>query len=512
MKRTILILLALAMIVTVLPVTSIAEDEVYTYTMAMYNFGPIDDDAVMVKMWNEKYGVNFVPVYREQSNAGELTNMMVANGETPDIMQSIDADAYFKQGVIGGWTEEFFREYAPRTAAYLDENAPESYAYSKYDDKLMYTIPGLRLYNTVADPFIWRIDWLEALGYEELPVTLDEVEEAFYKIAKEDPDGNGIDDTYAISDTALDVIYGAFGFEREKWIENGDGTVTYGDVMPQAKDALELLHKWYEDGVLDPEFASGENQGGYWAISHAFLNGKIGTSGMGSFYHWVDATVYDNCTWIGRMAEAIKDSGLDIKYAPGHPPIGPEGKWGTPKASVVCLRTHFSKQLVDDTERFARLLEIIDDMMMDLDTCTMASRGIPGETFELEDWYGKTVIKMLAANNTDAINPMGAAAWFMFTEEYTYDFQEMAYAYDFKWFEDNMADYNQGYESAIFGTLPSNALYSTECNKLLKEGYIAIITGDKPLDYFDEMVETWYEIGGSVLTEEANDLYQRQHG
>lgn len=54
-------------------------------------------------------------------------------------------------------------------------------------------------------------------------------------------------------------------------------------------------------------------------------------------------------------------------------------------------------------------------------------------------------------------------------------------------------------------------MYATECNKILNEGYIAIITGEQPLDYFDTMVEQWYNAGGTVLTEEANELYAQQN-
>lgn len=53
------------------------------------------------------------------------------------------------------------------------------------------------------------------------------------------------------------------------------------------KQALEVLHKWYVDGVLDPEFVTGENEGGYWAITHKFLNNQIGYTNMGNFYHWL---------------------------------------------------------------------------------------------------------------------------------------------------------------------------------------------------------------------------------
>ena len=49
------------------------------------------------------------------------------------------------------------------------------------------------------------------------------------------------------------------------------------------------------------------------------------------------------------------------------------------------------------------------------------------------------------------------------------------------------------------GILPSMSLYSTECSKILDEGYIGFITGEKPIDYFDEIVAVWNAAGGKVL-------------
>lgn len=41
---------------------------------------------------------------------------------------------------------------------------------------------------------------------------------------------------------------------------------------------------------------------------------------------------------------------------------------------------------------------------------------------------------------------------------------------------------------------------------LEKEAFLTIITGEKPLEYFDTFVETWYNSGGRELTEEANRI------
>jgi putative aldouronate transport system substrate-binding protein len=512
MKRTLALLLGLAVLLAIAPTAAFAEDT-YSYSMVMYNFGPLDDEPVMEKYWEDKYGVDFNLVYAEQSSKQEQINLMVAAGEIPDVMQDINSASYFDQGIIGGWTEEFFREHAPKLSAYIDEIQPAAWGYSKFDGELMYSIPGFRLYNSVTSPIIIRTDWLEAVGVTELPKTLDEYESVFYKFANDDPDGNGQKDTYAISSTVLPAIYGAFGTFRGKWLPDGNGGVIYGDVKPETKEALTTLAKWYKDGVIDPEFITGENQGGYWAISHSFLNGKIGASGMGSFYHWVDATEFPDGVMVGRMAAAIKEAGVDIKYEVGYPPIGSNGASGTDKANVTALRTFFSAPLVADQAKFGRLLEIVDDMMMDLDNSTRASRGIPGETYEIIDWNGTKSIKMLAANNTDAINPLGAAAWFMFTEEYNYDFQYMAYAQDFAWYDKHIGpEKNIGYESAVYGSLPSQSIYKTECDKILNEGIIAIITGEKPVDSFEEIVSAWYAAGGQIMTDEAIVLYKQQTG
>ena len=38
-----------------------------------------------------------------------------------------------------------------------------------------------------------------------------------------------------------------------------------------------------------------------------------------------------------------------------------------------------------------------------------------------------------------------------------------------------------------------------------KNTFIQIIMGKKPLDYFDEFVELWYEQGGKELTEQVRE-------
>ena len=49
-----------------------------------------------------------------------------------------------------------------------------------------------------------------------------------------------------------DCVFGAFGLYPQIFTEK-DGKVVYGAVEPEAKQALEVLHRWYEEGLIDPE-------------------------------------------------------------------------------------------------------------------------------------------------------------------------------------------------------------------------------------------------------------------
>ena len=65
-----------------------------------------------------------------------------------------------------------------------------------------------------------------------------------------------------------------------------DGKVEFACVQPEMKEALAKLREWYKEGLIDPEFITGENKSGYWAVSQDFDNGKVGVTGMSMANHW----------------------------------------------------------------------------------------------------------------------------------------------------------------------------------------------------------------------------------
>ncbi len=52
--------------------------------------------------------------------------------------------------------------------------------------------------------------WLDKLGVKELPLSLEDWYTLMTRFAKEDPDGNGKDDTYGFSSSGVDIVFGGF--------------------------------------------------------------------------------------------------------------------------------------------------------------------------------------------------------------------------------------------------------------------------------------------------------------
>jgi putative aldouronate transport system substrate-binding protein len=91
------------------------------------------------------------------------------------------------------------------------------------------------------------------------PTNIGEFMEYLRVMAEDDPDGNGVDDTYAmLVDKGLwdqlSAFFWMFKAYPTTWYEASDGSLIYGAVQPEMKEPLALLQKMYSDGWLDPEF------------------------------------------------------------------------------------------------------------------------------------------------------------------------------------------------------------------------------------------------------------------
>ncbi|NLO83138.1 MAG: extracellular solute-binding protein [Clostridiales bacterium] len=463
------------------------------------------DDPEIVKMIEEKHNVKINAWNLEPNQQYELLGIKIAAGEIPDVFTVNGYNNYRKyvdEGVLIELDEDIVKEYAPNVyAIYMEEN-PDALKYYKINGKL-YGLPVYRdhyIYNRT--PVVWRGDWLKNVGIEKTPETVEEFEEALYKFTNDDPDMNGEKDTYGMSTTGIDLFWGAFGIPKGIWDEK-DGRLVYGSVQPELKQALEYLAKWYKDGVIDPEFVTGENEGGYWAITHAFINGKIGLTGHGAYYHWVTPMKEGQ---VGRhnyleLEKVNPEAAKQLVI--GMPPKGPDGKMGVTQEQIIeggGNGTVFTINLKDDPGKLKKILQIFDWVHENEENYLSARWGIKEVHWEPDEDNG---VKYIDENFKAAAH--GGNTFFILVEPVKFmkaaqgaQLVEFAEHYNFK---------TGGVQNKLLTSLPSQPQYEAELQKLESEAFNDIITGVKPVDYFDEFIEQWYKLGGQVLEEEANEWY-----
>ncbi|NSW90426.1 MAG: ABC transporter substrate-binding protein [Firmicutes bacterium] len=482
------------------------EEKVYTIDWNGLQYGPVKDDAPVKKILEEKFNVKFNMIYVDRSKYLELMNLKFANNEIPDVFTALNVNTLIQwvdQDLLAEIPESFIREHAPNIAKEID-------SYKKYDEKVWkFSLVDGKNYGILAhnadmvyhSPVIWRNDWLKNVGINKLPETLAEFETALYKFAKEDPDKNGKPDTYGLSADGFNAIYGTSGYWPTFWNKKGN-EVVWGGIQPEIKQVLATLNKWYKDGVIDPEFVTGENQGGYWAISHAFVNGRIGMTARGNYYHWNYPYYEGEPGGVGNYENFVKIQPKTASYAFGRPAIGADGKTGMGIGGVISHFCVFGKQLEKDPDKLARILKILDALASDYDLYLNAKYGIEGQhwdyTAQKEPWF-KDEFKSVEAQAS-----IGAGNAFLPWQ--SMDFYRKLRPFHFA-FAEKSVNYEK-YVNQVPVGLPSSGKYKADLDKLQEQTFMKIITGDQSIDSFDTFVDQWNKMGGEQLTKEANDWYK----
>ena len=121
--------------------------------------------------------------------------------------------------------------------------------------------------------FGYRQDWADALGLKT-PETLEDIYNMAYAFTYDDPDGNGIKDTYGFSFSKsadpLDILQTIFGCGN-KWVEK-DGELVPTHLTDEYMEALDWLKKMYDDGLVYEDWAVREKS----TATDAVKNGECG--------------------------------------------------------------------------------------------------------------------------------------------------------------------------------------------------------------------------------------------
>lgn len=474
----------------------------------VYQSGEVSEDSPTVAKVEETFNVKMDIWNIDLANADQELGVRFASGNIPDMFVIYGADKwqkYLEQGIIQGITMEELAEYMPNLKKMYDETGADLFANWKHDG-MLYGIPAMNNRGPYLRPIVWNKQWLDKVGLG-VPETLEQFEEAMVRFRNGDPDGDGQKNTYGMSVTAMMNVYGAYGVNKDGWTLR-DGKVVWSGILPETKEALATLARWKAADLIDPEWVAGENTGGYWAIPHHFINGRIGVTSLGFADHW-----YLKQSDSGTMGSNVKEmetlTNGNYELAFGKPPVGPDGKSGNiydgfTADAYITFGANAGKEEVHT------IMTILDRAgYTDFDDYLFYKFGIEGVHY---DWNEARngIVRKEGFQTFQELSKLGTNT--LFTPFYSLFYDQTLDPKDIKFMRDTFVIEGGGHENILKAPLPSSGQYWKNLTALQEEVFTAIINGNKPVDSFDQFVQNWLSNGGEQLTKEANQWYASLQG
>lgn len=292
MKKTLSLILALALMLGCLGAVGASAETANNYPETVSVFTPLTEhlsklgvtDYNQTYYWQELENRTGTHVEFQHLPAGAdimtQLNLMVASKSLTDIVVGINwktvtggAALWEEDGVILDLTD-LIPENMPNYYAAIQE-VPYWEPTLSIDGK-MYYISDIQHGVVYEGPNI-RGDWLEKAGLEK-PTTLDELYTVLKYFKENDMNGNGdANDEWPLSGLAGDQIgwspYNLMWAYGVHWdYQLVDGKVTHGMLLPEFTEAVSYVRKLYEEGLLDPDYATQDRT----ALDGKYMNNQVG--------------------------------------------------------------------------------------------------------------------------------------------------------------------------------------------------------------------------------------------
>lgn len=490
--------------------------------------GDTYEDNVYTRYLKEMLNIQNIDVFEEDSvTYYDIVDMAIAEKNLPDVMlvQGLDN---LQTLVENDMIEDLTKAYE-NCASERIKNVYASYDESvlgnvTFDGKLM-ALPETNISD--GPQLLWlRKDWMDKLGLSE-PKTLEDAEYIIEQFVIQDPGGNGEGNTIGLAceneicgemgynyEYHLDILFAAYDSYPQQWMKDGEGNLYYGGVQLQTKEALAKAKEWYERGILDKQFLMRTNNN----IADTIIEGKCGAF----FGPW----------WAPNnpLMEAVQES--------------PEAEWkpylltNTEDGKIRYAQQNTSTQYVvvrkgyEHPEVIMKMISVLFDYVRYTD--------INNEDFiHYYQWNVDPTARPIYINvdYSDALNRCYNNLMSALNGEREVDSMELLeqsyYQYCMKYENDPQNASPEEWAAYTSRIIACEILTEADANieeiktyyfaetdtmrsvwwklkEMQKQAYLEIITGQKPLDYFDTFVEQWYETGGRQIVEEVNAKYKER--
>lgn len=454
---------------------------------------------------SEKTGIDIDwQSYADGADVAAAYNLMLQEEELPNIIFGggcDDSAELYADGLIYDLTE-YLPTYAPDFWEYI--NLPENEANKRAitnEEGQFFFIPFIRESNyniTYLGPVI-RQDWLDELSLEA-PVTLEDWENVL-KAFKENYGAYFSFRVLRFNNAGIAGGTGAFAaFSLKYFVE--DGQIKCANTQEEWKDFLETMHRWYEEGLLDPDFSTADDT----AVRSKALNGEAGIvyTAMSHLSNYIADAEKEGtgAKWVGlsypRVEEGAPTTYIQTESQTWQPYIGARVTTSCSEEELIAAIKFLNYGFTEEGMLYWNLgeegvsYEIAEDGSLQFtDLITSDERGI---TEALRDYTGmysagigiqmEDMIK--AKNNETAVEAV-----------YTWIDNTVASQYlcpPYSRTEEEQRVYND---------------INTQLSTYVSEMALKFVTGDESLEDFDKFVEQLDAYGLQELLEIEQAAYDR---
>jgi len=450
----------------------------------------------MEKLTNLHWNANLVSFTASQETFG----LMLASQDYTDVINGAVA------GYTGGGDAAVDDDVILDIQEYIPENMPAlSDWMERYPDlrKSMISNNGhICGFPKIQDPFykavssgMLRKDWLDDLGLE-VPKTFDDLHNVLlaFRDEKQASAPMQIGASTGVQDELL------AGYNISGLFYQVDGEVRMGALQPEFRDYLAMVHQWYEEKLIDPDFTT--NAFGLLLDYTKVLNDQAGV--------WYTC----NLTNIGVLEANAADPNFsalafcDVSVSGERVHCAKKQNMWNPDAwsiTTVC----------DDPASICKYV----DYLYSRNGVVLCNYGVEGYTFEYDE-DGSRVFTDVMLNNPNY-------SYSMCLNIYTCDMQtQVPYVLDSRketsnYNEDQWASYYTSGENAdgdymlpaYMAMTPEEsteyaAIYS-DIETYMDENISKFVTGDKTLEEFDDFVSTLKQMNVDRCTELQQAAYDR---
>lgn len=462
--------------------------------------GYTQPDSVEEKRLEDRYNIDIeLIVLPGWTDGPTKLDTLMASGDTPTVIWwGWDATKQYQQWKNAGLlvdVSEYINKYT-NMRDYYNKMNPMTLFYDTEEDGSMYRMPA-----AVAEPScetLWiRQDWLNNLNME-IPTTIEELNEVLRAFTEDDPDGNGVNDTYGLGghgenfNTVWPWIQSYDYTDATRWVVTEDGTVGYGPAMENTKKWLADVAELYAKGWIKPNIIQANDR------DQEMVNG-----GFGVTYSW--------CTWNNAdnaIMKAFYETHPDAKWVPIDMVKGENGNPQNASSTAAAWAKFAFTSSCTDPER---LFAIWDDMASD-EVYIERIFGIEGEDYTFDDNGDYVAIHNPEGDDNTALN-LGLNMFYAIFYR-TDEAQLSKTKSTLELFDRSIATsrdrFGQLVEWQDSTKLTNWMEVSTDISDEANRYMWAVIAGEDSIDNWDNYIATLNSLGLQEAVEEAQTVYDEQ--